>query len=82
VQFLTGDIVARGCTTDPLSGLRFEVNQGLNGSRAGRDNKDVTLYLCNGEDLCNGSSRLAEISIMMILLPVSLVFFISFFSKL
>ena len=84
VQFVAGRApnVIRGCNPDPLAITKADVFQGLNESLVPRSNNNVDMFFCNNADLCNGSRRLAEISTMMILLPASIIFFISFFLKL
>jgi len=82
VQYLAGSAVVRGCSANPFIDISDDVYQGLNESLVGRRNNAFAIFICNNANLCNGSGRLAEISTMKILLPVSLVFLISFFSKL
>ena len=72
VQFVAGDI-QRSC------GFAVDFSKEVDNNKTLPN--DIVQYFCKSEDLCNGSSRMAEISIMMILLPASLVL-ISFFSRL
>jgi len=83
VQFLAGDVL-RGCAALPDFSPNFQQKElkELQNSLAARQAKEIIYSFCNDRDLCNGSSRLAEISTMMILLPASLVLLISFFSRL
>jgi hypothetical protein len=47
----------------------------------GRALNDISLHLCNTNDLCNGSGRISEISTKMVLLSLFLVLVVSVFSK-
>jgi hypothetical protein len=83
VQLLAGDFVTRGCSlqTNLGSSLQDKEFKGLQELMAGREAKDISVDYCN-TNLCNGSSRLAEISTMKILFLPSIVFLTSFFSRL
>jgi hypothetical protein len=83
VQFLADDVVVRACTSVSASDSGDKDFKGQQEQPAGRQSDDFFLaaYYCKS-DLCNGSGRLAEMSTMMILVPASLVLFISFFSSL
>jgi hypothetical protein len=91
VQFLAGDHIERGCAPAPgvifTPGLNSNSSFQIEGFKGQQEHRDVRKYViiftyCTGEDLCNGTGRLAEISTMMILLPAFSLLFISFFSKL
>jgi hypothetical protein len=83
VPFLAGTHIERGCTGGTANNFSAENKQvkGLQEFLAGREFNDIVAAFCDS-DLCSGSSRLTEISPMVILLPTSLVFLISFFSRL
>jgi len=83
VHFLAGNNVTRLCglvTELRLSYLNKEFKE-IQDMSHGRKENDVIFAFCNGEELCNGTVRLAEISNMMIVLPAALVL-ISFFLRL
>ena len=80
VQFFAGDVI-RGCD-NPNDYLLLSQHKEYKDRLAGRQVKEIIISFCNDRNLCNGSSRLAEISTMMTLLPASLALLISFFSRL
>ena len=82
MHFLAGNNVTRLCGS--VTGLTLSYQdtefKAIQKMPPVRKNNDVIFAFCNGEDLCNGTVRLAEISNMMIVLPAALVL-ISFFFK-
>jgi hypothetical protein len=74
VTFLAGESITRQCRTVYLAPVE---NKQVKGTF-----NDIVAAYCNSTDLCNGSGRLGEISMMMILLPAFLALRISFFSGL
>jgi hypothetical protein len=83
VQFLAGE-VQRDCARPRVLLQTFQDKEfkGQEDPQDGRELLEIITSYCNDVDLCNGSGRLAEISIMKILVPATIVLIISFFSRL
>ena len=81
MKFFAGQNVTRSCGSLHYL-FKDKEWEGIPQMLAETQITDVTVALCNGADLCNGSGRRPEISTMTILLPASLLLLISFFLRL